>query len=98
MLNHFLEGDTLVIPFLGRMDSRITLELEPLLVDKFNRISCKKIIFDLKDVDFVASAFLRICVTTAQKVGEANFSVINTRPQIKKTFKIAGLDQFLQVS
>jgi len=57
-----------------------------------------KVTFDLQNVDYIASSFIRICVTTAKQLDEGNFSIINTNPMIKKVFKIAGLDEILNVS
>lgn len=57
-----------------------------------------KVVFDMKDVDYIASGFIRICMDTAKKVSRDNFSIINTSPVIKKIFKIAGLDGSLNIS
>jgi anti-anti-sigma regulatory factor len=56
-----------------------------------------KVEFDMTEVSYVSSAFIRICIATAKKTGELNFSVMNSNPVIKKTFKIAGLDTLLGV-
>jgi anti-anti-sigma factor len=56
-----------------------------------------KIVFDLENVDFVASSFIRICISAFKEVGHENFSVINTRPIIKKTFAIAGLTDEMDI-
>ncbi|MGW8179702.1 MAG: STAS domain-containing protein [bacterium] len=56
------------------------------------------IVFDLAGVTYVASSFLRLCISAAGKVEKGRFSVINTDPQIMKVFKIAGLDSVLNVS
>lgn len=53
------------------------------------------IVFDIGKVDFVSSAFIRICLIAAKQAGGGNFHVANAAPQIKKVFKIAGLDQFI---
>lgn len=57
-----------------------------------------KIIFDLDQVDYVVSAFLRLCLVVAKSVKERNISIINTEPGLMKIFKITGLDQILKVS
>lgn len=54
--------------------------------------------FDMKHVDFIASAFIRTCLSTSRQVDPGNFRIINASPMIKKTFKIAGLDEMLHVS
>lgn len=54
--------------------------------------------FDMKHVDFIASAFIRTCITTSRLVNPEKFRIINASPMIKKTFVIAGLDKALNVS
>jgi len=56
------------------------------------------IIFDLTDVVFISSSFIRICVGTSKQVQSGNFCIMNCDPFIKKTFKIAGLDGILNVT
>jgi anti-anti-sigma factor len=53
--------------------------------------------FDMNGVDYVSSSFLRICVKTAQALGEGRFELINVGPEVKKVFKIAGLDRDLTI-
>jgi anti-anti-sigma factor len=57
-----------------------------------------KIVFNLKDINFISSSFIRICMGTAKQVPPGNFCITNCDPFIKKTFKIAGLDGLLNVS
>jgi hypothetical protein len=54
--------------------------------------------FDMKSVNFIASAFIRTCLTTSRNIAPGKFSIINSSPMIKKTFVIAGLDKALNVS
>lgn len=84
----------------GRMDTGSTEGLSKLIqheIDEFC-IDDLKINFDLKEVDYVASSFIRICVATAKQLGEGNFTISNTNPLIKKVFRIAGLHEILNVS
>ncbi len=52
-------------------------------------------VFDLQAVDFVSSAFFRICLGAAKQVRRGNFAVVKARPEVTQLFKIAGLDDFL---
>ncbi len=56
-----------------------------------------KVIFDMKDVSYIASAFIRSCIMISRLVETGNFNIVNASPVIKKTFKIAGLDELLKV-
>jgi len=89
----------------GQMSADNVIELSKLVEGKINELKSTsdnpdnlKVTFDLKNVDFVASSFIRICVATAKKSQDGNFKITNTSPMIKKTFKIAGLDEILNVS
>ena len=98
MLDYFLTNEVFTISFTGRMDSRASADLEAELMEKLAEINCKKVIFDLDHVDYIASTFLHICLVIAKKIKPENFSVINTKPHIKKTFVIAGLDQIFTIT
>lgn len=92
----------LTCKFSGKMDTITSKEIEEQLGKKMVEINVEKsdlrVVFDMKDVEYIASSFMRICLATAKEVGEGSFSVINTKPIIKKTFKVAGLDGPLHVS
>jgi anti-anti-sigma factor len=53
------------------------------------------VVFDLAGVDFVASAFLRLCLMVQQKAAGHQLTLVNVSPPIKKVFKIAGLDKLV---
>jgi len=86
--------------FKGRMGADNAQELSKQIQDKIQEISAEglKVNFDLKDVDYIASSFIRICVITAKHLAAGSFSISKTNPMIKKVFKIAGLDEMLNVS
>lgn len=90
--------------FSGKLDTLMSEEFQPVLEDEIEHcMELKpdgklKVCFDFEAVDFITSSFIRICVASAKTVGQENFSIINTNPLIKKTLKIAGLDEQLNVS
>lgn len=104
---------TIICKFSERMDSEnspaaatlIDEKLEELFnnneiqisAENSNKFENLKIVFDLQDVNFVSSAFMRNCIMSAKKVHTECFSIINTHPFIKKTFKIAGLDNMMEI-
>ena len=87
--------------FAGRLDTlavqRISEIIQVNLPEKDNK-SEDKIIFDLSGVDFISSSFIRICVSIAKQAGPGQFSIAHCQPFIKKTFKISGLDDILNVN
>jgi len=103
-LKYDLELHQLNCMFVGKLDTLQSQEIQPVV--EFETETCQsrkpdeelKICFDFSDVEFISSTFIRICVATAKTVGKENFSIINTNPLIKKTLKIAGLDEELNAS
>ncbi len=99
--------NTFIFRFTGRMDTiacqKHAEEINASL-DKLKKITNAEtvqeadIIFDLAGVEYISSSFIRICISTAKQVRTGQFTIINCDPFIKKTFKIAGLDDLLNVS
>lgn len=101
----------LTCTFSGRMDGSHSQESEETIhkelagitgqdqkdVGGAAQIDTLKVVFDLGEVEYVSSSFLRLCLTVDRRLKKDNFSVVNTNPFIKKVFKIAGLDGFLTV-
>jgi anti-anti-sigma factor len=83
-----------ILKFGNRLDTLACANIESEVLAQLEKARIP-VVFDIGGVDFVSSAFLRICIMAAKKAGEGNFKVANAAPQIKKVFKIAGMDQFL---
>ena len=94
---------TVTCRYHDRLDTVVSNELFPIVTGvivshmEFQADRKLTIVFDFEKVEFVTSAFIRLCITIAKKVGENNFSIIKSNPLIKKTFKIAGLDEQLNM-
>jgi anti-sigma B factor antagonist len=56
----------------------------------------KPVEFDLTQVEFVSSSFLRLCILASQRAGIDRFRIGGANPSIKRVFKIAGLDAMLK--
>lgn len=106
-MDYKLDGatKTLFCSFSGKMDTIKSSEANERFMEAMEMAASScctpdslKIIFDLEHVDYVTSAFLRLCLVAANSVGKGNFFIIKTEPEVMKVFKIAGLDQILQVS
>ena len=99
--NHNDEEKVITLTFTGRMDTLAVvkvlemIETEPVMK---NLKPEDKMVFDLRDVDYIASSFIRICVSQARQSGRGKFSMINCQPFVKKTFKISGLDGVLNIT
>ena len=90
--------------FNGKLDTELSMkiqkELEYEVDEKLQKEHTEtfRVIFDFKEVEFVTSAFIRLCILIAKKAEKENFSITGTNPFIKKTFKIAGLEQELSIT
>lgn len=91
------ENDQLNCIFSGRMDTVSCLEDKEELIKEIADYE-GKLVFDMGEVDYISSSFLRICMEAANKVQPENFSIIKITPNIKKVFKIAGLEGRLNIS
>ncbi|MFA6127969.1 MAG: STAS domain-containing protein [Bacteroidales bacterium] len=95
------EEKVITLTFAGRMDFTAAakvnelIEAEPIMQ---NWKPEDKMVFDVGAVDYIASSFIRICVSHAKQAGPGKFSMINCQPFVKKTFKISGLDEVLNIS
>ena len=97
--------NTLVCRLQGRLGADNCDKLRRLLAEKQKEININfapdedaGLVFDMKEVEYIASSFVRICLVHGQNSKPGGFRIINTTPYIKKTFKIAGLDSVLDIS
>jgi len=103
-------GKKLTCVFSGRMDTVSSSEAEAKLSEELLEAlpdsqdgatpdgDAIEVAFDLAGVDYIASSFIRICIATARRPAVGGFVIVNTNALVKKTFKIAGLDDTLNVS
>lgn len=79
---------------MGSLNTIKCLELEK---DLYARVRGTKqpIVFDMQNVDFIASAFLRICLTVFKETGD-RLSIINLKPTVVTVFKIAGFGNLIK--
>ena len=99
--NYNEESKAITATFVGRLDTLAVQKLSEIVQVNLPMKEGKsedKIIFDLREVDYISSSFIRICVSIAKQAGPGQFSIIHSQPFIKKTFKISGLDEILNVS
>ena len=99
------DTNTLTFIFSGHMDSARCMPMAQTVENKVMEHAGDsaqinkplKVAFDLKEVDFISSAFIRICMMVLAKVKTGNLTVQNAGPFIKKTIKISGLENQLMV-
>jgi anti-anti-sigma factor len=95
--------DALVCVFKGKQDSGASQTASEQFqaawasaqAERKNRAGPPFIEFDLAEVDFISSAFLRLCLQAAKMSGGGTFRIIHTSPAVKKLFVVAGLEQLI---
>jgi len=96
MIQFKLENDKLVCLFLKNMETENCVNCEVELFQKIREIKLP-VVFDLKEVSYIASMFLSMCLMTAKEPDVETFLLINVQPNVKKVFKIAGIDRHLTI-
>ncbi|MBN1949428.1 MAG: STAS domain-containing protein [Candidatus Cloacimonetes bacterium] len=102
------DNHILTCSFPSRLDSMNSNEIGETIKNKLDELlesdhkkptSVKdfQLIFNLEGVEYIASSFMRICLANAKRFPASKLSIINTLPQIKKVFKIAGLDKVMDI-
>ena len=91
------ENGNLVCIFPHRLDTEACTRLEPEIFGEFVNFN-NSVVFDLSQVDYVSSGFLRICLRVFKRFGADKFSIVNVSPLVKKVFKIAGFDQGMKIT
>ena len=95
----FTEQDnTIICTFTGQLGSAEVIKDEPVVGQKLEQLNDCSVVFDLSQVSFVASSFLRLCLKTARAAGAGRFSVRNVTPEIKKVYVICGLDKQMAIT
>ena len=87
--------------FSGDQNSETSTIAEPELIDRVNAFMQDRdrgeIAFDLAEVAYVSSAFLRLCLWCCKRVGNRNFSIRGVSPELLKVFQIAGFVEMMNV-
>lgn len=85
---------TLHCIFAGRLDTAVSAAVDADLQAQLTDTG-RPVVFDLAQVDYVSSAFLRLCVATAKRVPA--FSIVKVDPSVKRVFKIAGFEKLMRI-
>ena len=89
-------GTTLTVELIGEVDSMNTPELEEKLLKEIDGV--KELIFDLKGLEYISSAGLRVLLTM-QKTMKAQGSMVikNTNEEVMEIFKVTGFVRLLNL-
>lgn len=94
----FSDGEQLLVcGFMGPMNAERCQQVQDDLLDKIGQTD-GIVHFDMKEVTFASSSFLRIVLTVNKRVGKDRLKITNVDPQVKKVFKMSGLWDALGMS
>lgn len=88
------ENDKLHCRFCGVLDTNTSLIISN-DIKKHHTDQVKEVVFDMRDVTYICSSFIRIVIATAKKTGPDNFALRQVQPPVAKVLKIAGIDQLI---
>lgn len=83
-----------VVTFPTRIETGAAISFEQQLAVKTKELKTP-VIFDLNQVEYISSSFIRICIRMYKELGKSNFKIINPSPFVKDIFKLTGLAQML---
>lgn len=95
------EDDTLRCIFSGDLDTRACSEAEESLGKKVSDFMKNRdvtyLVFDLTDVRYICSAFLRLCLFHCKAVGSRNFRIENPSTEVNRVFQISGFTEIMTI-
>lgn len=96
MIEYKTEEDKFICVFSGRIDTAGAMGIEDELLDNVQRAGLP-VVFDFSDLEYVASAFLRICVKVARVAGPTKVKILNASKDILHVFKMTGFDKLMDM-
>jgi anti-anti-sigma factor len=100
-LDYHAATNTYLRCFEGKLTSALCADLATAVAADVKTILAEhpdaKLVFDLAQVEYVVSAFLRMCLWSAKQLPKGRFAIINCRPEVKKIFSIARFDNIFDV-
>lgn len=90
---------TLTCVLQGRLDGAMSSQLLEEIEARWAAVpdGDAKLVFEMSQVSYMASAFLRICMLMAKRMPLDRFSIIQCAPLVRKTFTMAGLDRVMTI-
>lgn len=91
------DGEKLTISCEGEIDSSTSRDLEENINNEIGNF--KTLIIDLKDVDYISSAGLRIFISTQKKLNQDNIpmTIKNVNDDVNEIFNMTGLNKIFKI-
>ena len=90
------EGTALTIGLEGRLDTVTAPQLEGELRTDLDGVT--ELILDLKDLDYISSAGLRVLLSTQKTMNrQGSMTIRNVKPEIMEIFDVTGFVDILSI-
>lgn len=85
----------LILALSGRIDSSNAAEFEKAITEEIRSNAPRRIVVDLKSLEYVSSAGLRVFLKTKKQIDD--LELINCSPDVYEIFEVTGFDQILNI-
>ena len=89
------DGTACTIALEGRLDTTTAPELETVLKEVFDDV--QELNIDLKELDYISSAGLRVLLFAQKNMAGKKMVVKNVKPEIMEIFEITGFNEILTI-
>lgn len=91
------DGSTLLVTLEGELDSMNTPELEEKLLEEIDGVT--DLTFDLKELEYVSSAGLRVFLSMQKKMkAQGNMVIKNVDEEVMEIFTVTGFVKLLNIA
>lgn len=95
-INTKKNGNEMTIAISGRLDTSTAPKLEAAIKDDIGGI--RNLIIDVKDLDYISSAGLRVLLSTQKKMNQqGKMKVVNVNETVMEIFEITGFTDILTI-
>lgn len=97
IINKAVDGTTLFITLIGRLDANTSPELEEELYQSLDGID--SVIYDFKDLDYISSAGLRVLLISQKQMNRIGGTMIikHVNDIVNDIFEVTGFSDILTI-
>ena len=96
-MNKYIKNNNLLTCVLsGKIDTLNSSVLETEVNENMTE-NINSVVFDLQEVAYISSTFLRIVIKMVKTLGKENFVITNVQPSVMLVFKMANLTEIIKI-
>ncbi|MCR4605689.1 MAG: STAS domain-containing protein [Eubacterium sp.] len=96
-INKTAEGSKLTIALEGRLDTTTAPDLEKEVKENLDGVT--ELVFDMKDLEYISSAGLRVLLSAQKVMNKAGkMTVTNVSDSINEIFEVTGFSDILSIA